>query len=412
MAFEPTLPEIVRTGTGVLWLGLGVALLATRRHITYARWLGIFLLAFAPELIAVNVAQMEVPVDGGHLVIVEGFTSLTDIFAIAALCLLLRDESRSGHASARRALVGGSIAVAITLVGFAAYARLTLQRDNSSFSYPVRVADIAHGGLVVVVVTMLAAVGAHFAMRARTDEPDAAGFVWLAAGLAVFPFVYARGIADTSEVQLALAGHLALLVEGFAAMAPTLIVLILLYGSPQAAGKLPAVTLFAVGVVAIVAGSLSERDFGERGIARAIAFALIAYAFLRHLGASTSAARGNRTAAITGALAALFIVAQVAQNFLSAQYGLLMGGVVAGALLFAAQPIQRAIEGRAPGPAPGPADGRKEEAYRKALRFALRDGHVSREEELHLHEIAQVLGIPGRRAHELLIETERERGAG
>lgn len=114
------------------------------------------------------------------------------------------------------------------------------------------------------------------------------------------------------------------------------------------------------------------------------------------------------------ALATLFIVAQIAENFLDARYGVLVGGVVAGALLFAANPIQRAIEStRSPSvngpPTPaGASDDAREAAYRKAIRLALRDRALTREEELHLHEIAEQLGIGGRRAHAILAEVERE----
>jgi hypothetical protein len=46
--------------------------------------------------------------------------------------------------------------------------------------------------------------------------------------------------------------------------------------------------------------------------------------------------------------------------------------------------------------------------YRKALRLALKDHDLTREEEQHLHELADELGIGGARAHALLTEVERE----
>ena len=124
------------------------------------------------------------------------------------------------------------------------------------------------------------------------------------------------------------------------------------------------------------------------------------------LGASTRPSRDRRAALLTGFLVVLLIVAETAQNFL-AQYGLVMGGLVAGALLVAARPIERALEGRREARAPQP-DAAKEDAFREAVRMALRDRVITREEELHLHRVAQHMGIPTGRAHELLIEVERE----
>jgi hypothetical protein len=159
-----------------------------------------------------------------------------------------------------------------------------------------------------------------------------------------------------------------------------------------------------------------------RGVVRSIEFAVLAWAFLSdaELGArllSTTARRGTLAAV---ALAALFIVAQVAQNYFAAQYGLLLGGIVAGAFLFAASPLQRVAERYAIGSSPArmrvpvasasregdPA--RAEEVYRDALRIALRNRTVTREEELHLAELGERLGLPARRALELRHEVEAE----
>lgn len=157
-----------------------------------------------------------------------------------------------------------------------------------------------------------------------------------------------------------------------------------------------------------------------RGIVRTIGALLVMFALTT--GALDNGTRPapavRRSTMAASALALLFVVAQVAQNFLSTQYGLLMGGVVAGAFLFAAQPLQRAMERiteRAPAPTtphPAPATQRRTpssaEAYRHALRAAMRDGHLSRREERHLAELARVLGIDAAQALDLREEIERE----
>ena len=155
--------------------------------------------------------------------------------------------------------------------------------------------------------------------------------------------------------------------------------------------------------------------FGTFGVLRTIGAVLLAVAVLRYdlLGVPLPRFVARRGGIATAALAALLVVAQVAQNFLAAQYGLLMGGVVAGALVFAASPIQRAIERRDAAPARvPPATADNEDAYRRALRIALKDRVVTEDEEIHLADLGERLGIPAGRARELRHEVEREtRGA-
>lgn len=109
------------------------------------------------------------------------------------------------------------------------------------------------------------------------------------------------------------------------------------------------------------------------------------------------------------ALAALFIVAQVAQEFFASEYGLLLGGAVAGSLLFAAHPVQRAMERLADRESrtggPGSAAGGRDEAYQDAVRLALR-ASLTRDEEYALARLARELGIDAHRALELRHEVE------
>lgn len=169
-----------------------------------------------------------------------------------------------------------------------------------------------------------------------------------------------------------------------------------------------------VGLVVSLTDASAISAFGFPGVTRLVGIAILAYAVFRLdlLGTGFAPRTVHRGTLATVALAALFIVAQIAQNFLAAQYGLLMGAVVAGSFLYAAQPIQRAIERtrepRAQTFATSPTV-RGEESYRKALRLALRDRQLTREEETHLHELARDLGIDGPRAHALLAEAEAAR---
>lgn len=171
----------------------------------------------------------------------------------------------------------------------------------------------------------------------------------------------------------------------------------------------------AFGYLAIPAnrGAPFHDAFGALGIARLVGWLGLAYAItklnLLDIPLPHVAIRRGVPSAV--ALALLFIVAQIAQNFFAAEYGLLLGSIVAGYFLFAATPIQRAIEraGRPRGDvAPAQNVVANEDAFRRALRVALRDKVLTREEEIDLHHLAAQLGIPAGRAHELLVAVERE----
>ena len=154
---------------------------------------------------------------------------------------------------------------------------------------------------------------------------------------------------------------------------------------------------------------------GVNGILRVIGWSLLVYAILRAdlLGVPLPHFVVRRGAVAGTALATLFIVAQIAQNFLSAEYGLLTGGIVAGAFLFAASPFQRAMERLGEGrPARSSTSGvgSNDDAYRAAMRLAFRDRRLSQEEELSLADLAERLGIGARRATEIRHQIEHEKG--
>jgi hypothetical protein len=182
----------------------------------------------------------------------------------------------------------------------------------------------------------------------------------------------------------------------------------------------------ALGGAAVVGLALAPLFFtvnsvyGLFGVMRTAGAACLAIAVVKHdlLGVPLPRLAVKRGLGATAALAALFIVAQVAQNFFAAQYGLLMGGVVAGAVVFAASPIQRAMERatdksaarRETTPLPRTSDAGKESAYRVALGVALRDKRLTREETLGLAQLADELGLSHMRAKEIWLDVEAETG--
>lgn len=112
-------------------------------------------------------------------------------------------------------------------------------------------------------------------------------------------------------------------------------------------------------------------------------------------------------------LAIFFIAAQLAQNFLSESYGWMLGGVIAGVMLFAITPIQRVAERVAIVAVPihsATAGDRRIELYRLSLALALSDRKITREEERHLAKLAEELGVSHTEALAAREAMERELG--
>lgn len=173
--------------------------------------------------------------------------------------------------------------------------------------------------------------------------------------------------------------------------------------------------LLGLGLAGSVAGALlgasGAEDYGTPGAVRTLMVALLAFAILRHdlLGVRLPRFAVSRGPLAAGALASLFIVAEIAENFIDTKYGLVVGGIVAGAVIFVASPLQRALEGRS-GAAPLAADDERLAVFRDAARRYVRDGAVPRDEELRLARLARHLGIPHEEAARIRHEVEDEEG--
>lgn len=113
-------------------------------------------------------------------------------------------------------------------------------------------------------------------------------------------------------------------------------------------------------------------------------------------------------------LAVFFVVSQVAQNFLSTRYGILMGGAAAGLLLFALRPLE-SMAGRVAGAAlpqvkdtEAYRDFRKLEVYQATVESFVVDGQLTVRERTALDRLRTKLGI----AAGLAIALERDALAG
>lgn len=164
-------------------------------------------------------------------------------------------------------------------------------------------------------------------------------------------------------------------------------------GSPVTkAGRAIAWTILAVmlGGMLLATVEQSSSAYGVIGVVRTIGVVLAAWGVQQ-----------SRHTTIL-ALAALFVVSQIAQNFLSAQVGLVAGAMVAGLAVFWLSFGQRTMEGWL-----HKHESREHETtYRRMADSMLRKGPLSRDDERDLAELATVLGIDASRAFALLEAAE------
>jgi uncharacterized membrane protein YebE (DUF533 family) len=99
-------------------------------------------------------------------------------------------------------------------------------------------------------------------------------------------------------------------------------------------------------------------------------------------------------------LAVFFVATAIAEQYLQG-YGLVVGGLAIGLLLFAIRPVECAIDRMADRAMPKTTGTpeylaqRKHEIYRAAIEDAMRDGVVSAKERALLLRLAENLGLTG-----------------
>lgn len=396
MEFNLSPSFLVNAGGGLLFVVAGIAILAIGRGKPRPMLLGFLALVFGLTFVADNLL---VRGDSARDALIMAFAALTILATVALTAVVARNGGRSMW----WALAVTSVVFAVSFV--AAFRNLVgVGQDLAWF--------VALAGAVVLL--MMAA-----GLRTRTSlQPH--GLDGLPLGLLTLGFGLFGSFAQMLTLALAaLPGVWGQ--AGIFGICSVTIAGILVWAVPSASApwrRRVFLALAAAGALGIGLAPLFftvNSVYGLFGLMRTAGAACLAIAVVKHdlLGVPLPHFAVKRGVLATGALAALFITAQVAQNFFAAQYGLLMGGVVAGAVVFAASPIQRAMEAKAqPRPANSvtlAAANRREEDFRNALRLALRDRRVSREEEAQLFRLAESLGIGAGRAFELRDEAEAER---
>lgn len=193
-------------------------------------------------------------------------------------------------------------------------------------------------------------------------------------------------------------------------------------GPGAAAARNVALVLVAAPMAAMVGEAVTE-DFSSSGVARILAILILSFAVLRHqiLGIDVKVRFAISKSTVAAVFIAVFFIAsEAAQQFFGKTSGSTYIGIgIAGTLVFAMAPLQRAAEKLAARAVPvtdssgssgagAKVHDDREEMYRDAVEFALRDRKVTREEEVRLFRLARGLQLTPDRAHAILLEVERE----
>ena len=387
---------LVRAGSGLLFVLLGAAVLALARGRLGNRVMGAWCVAFGLRFVVVNVWAGLL----GEPVAFRDFVASTwgpvtrglDV-ALLGLTLALTATFPQRPTSRDRPGVAASLVVAALAAGAAAASFLLRPADAPvvSFAPDEGVEFHAFVGASVAVAVVL---GLRHARSTDRGARDAAAVLTVA--LLAHPLFHGGiGLVRIPSVVWTDAYWIRLL----GAAAVTVVWLRATNGpSPRFARSFALVPLALV-LLGMLVGNSQVRASAP-GLVRIGAVAVVAFAILRLrlLGYELAIPTAHKGTLTTIGLVGFFAVAQVAQEFLSGTMGLVLGGVAAGVLLFAAAPLQRAAERLASREvavaSPSRAAGQPaEDVYRAALRVAMHDGAITAAEERHLADVADGLGL-------------------
>jgi hypothetical protein len=395
---------IINAGGGLIFLLVGVAILVVARQTRLGLRLGAFATTFGLTYALTNLVSADT-VSALVVLLVPAFA------AVVCLGFLIVEVARDLAPAAKRRVAFLAIAVGLAAtVAFLAFQRaLSIERDDATVLGAVLTWPLVW--LIEPLLLVLLAAAA----QAPSGEPDLRRYkgrvlLGLSAGLFAANIVMTTGVspAPAQEWHGALRDGAGFLLGVLVALTAWIVLRHRPAGAETFARR-AFVAIVLVGVAGCLQGAFPETEaIGLFGILRTVGAVLLVVAVVKYevLGVPLPRLVVRRGVLAGGALAVLFIVAQVAQNFFSAKYGLLMGGVLAGGFVFAASPIQRAIERSSDGKPHAGADAAA--GYRAALRAAMRDGVLTRREERHLAEVAMALGVSPVQALDLRDEVERE----
>ena len=397
MALDFSPDALIRGGSGFVLMAVGVVILLLAGRARAGRALAGYCIAFGTGFIVINFLGDDLLSIG---LWARGLTS----FAAAGFLLWFHQASpwrarvmrRVEWMAAAVALFAGILAEASSAIP----SHLVVSQIGG-YDDPLAAQVTNLAGVVLFSAATFVALCAASATRSGRHVRAA---TLLTIGVLAYHAYVAFGLAVNPLME-------ALPADGFGDLGPMMAAIVIVGAVWLRTDPWPAWGLFGAGLASMVATTWWPGFIGDVGIVRCLAAILVAVAVVRHdlLGVPLAAPKVRRGAVATGALALLFIVAQVAQNFFSAQYGLLTGGVVAGAFLFAANPIQKRIERAGEGKShtrPTAAAPQAEAAFRNAVALAYKDRRFTHKEELALADLAEQLGLGARRATEIRHEIE------
>ncbi len=417
MTLDVTLPILVRSAGPALFMLTGIALGALSRGRADRVALGLFFACFGAWLVASNLGIA----GGGSPFFVAALVLVVAATCAGILSLMLLPRTHRPGAATLAAL--GALMIALSAIFFhflsdllprSAFAQMIPAESFGLFATYVNLAVPMLGLLLTLPIAW-----ALVALRAPGKDIEA--WAGLATGILVF-MGFTTGTDILSGLNIVLIIH------------PETSFVMILAGAAfwllvaARRNSIVARNVALAGLVATLAGMAwhaatgidSVYDpVGAVGLARLVGWAIIVVTLARAGWLDSGFLPRHRAGVAATSLATLFVIAQVAENYLGAKYGLVLGSVVAGTFLFAAHPVQRAMErimegnassqtrpsGGTPASSVGDA---KYAAYRRAVRLALRDRVLSQEEEIELAYIAHEIGLTPMEAIRIRHDVERE----
>jgi hypothetical protein len=388
---------------------LGVALLFLRPRTRSSLALAAFLVCYGVFLI-LNV----LPPGRSDVLLVANYAGdVLTLLAAVALVVLCLNFPRPPSARERRALaapfgfavlagvVSGAVAASYTLAGGVTNRGWdppwlnAIAEANFTFCF-----SIYCGATMAFAVRFRQLALAGDARSARAAAHVAMAFGPIAMLITVLSASYAAEARGADLLFEAVYASLALGLVGFWAWATWRVAPPL-----SAAGRNVALLLAALGIVTLAVEAIDLLLYQVLvPVARFTCLAVLSYAIVRQqlfdldMRLKVTLSRSTMAAVF---LAVFFVVAQLAQNFLSATYGWSMGGIAAGLLLFAITPIQRAAERLSDKALPSVQPGdpayvlrKKRDAYRHVYAAAWSDGRMTAKEARLLTEFKVALGMP------------------
>lgn len=413
MALDLSADSLIRAASGLLFLGAGIAMWVVARGARQGRALGAYFAAFGAPFIVYNLGYRDPTLAPVTLSIFVGFAVLLVPLAVWASWTLAGEDSKSRRIVLQTYAAATLVAIPFTFqaVGIDPASLAAAEGVPAQIGPALRVAMIANAifGTIALAFPVIPAI---LACQRLDDARSLRAASALSLSVGLF-YAFTAGLSTIHPPFIELYGPLSLAGSLAVALAPGVAWLFAARGPHGRVGRDTALVVFGAALAGMVIGATLgyEDPWGTLGIVRTLGWAALAIGIMRFglLGVDLDHRERRRGSMTALGLGTLFIVAQIVENLLDARYGLIVGGITAGAFLFAAAPVQRFFEAATSVRSTLAQPHGNDELYVEAVRLALRDRSLSVQEERHLTRLAHRLGIHAERAIELRERVERER---